>query len=95
MIRSLEIDTTVIVDVSVLKQTAQAQLDFHNTTSQIMQEQIELQNQLEMHTTDLLTKPLSDDSSVIFLENQDTPNTSPSDQMEHQPLPQKKSNTFR
>ena len=34
----------------------QAQLDFQNLTPLITQEQIDLQNQLEMHTTDLITK---------------------------------------
>ena len=38
-------------------------------TSQITQEQIDLQNQLEMHTEDLITKPLSNDSPVLFLDN--------------------------
>ena len=45
----------------------QAQLDFHTITSQVTQEQINLQNQLEMHTADLITKPLSNDSPVLFL----------------------------
>ena len=45
----------------------QAQLDFHNMTSHITQEQIDLQNQLEMDATDHITKPLSNDSPVLFL----------------------------
>ena len=45
----------------------QAQLDLHNMTSQVTEEQIDLQNQLESHTTELLTKPLSDDYPVFFL----------------------------
>ena len=68
---------------------SQAQLDFHNMNSQVTQQQIDLQNQLEMHTTDLLTQPLSKDSPVLFLDNKDTSITSPNDQMEHQPPPQK------
>ena len=36
----------------------QAQLDFHTMTSQVTQDQIDFQNQLEMHTADLVTKPL-------------------------------------
>ena len=49
----------------------QAQLDFQNMTSHITQEQIDLQNQLKMHTTDLMTKPLSNDSRVLFLDTKD------------------------
>ena len=45
----------------------QAQLDFHNMTSQVTQKQIDLQNQLEMHTADLITKLLSNDSPVLFI----------------------------
>ena len=47
----------------------QAQLDFHNMTSQITQEQIDLQNQLAMHTADLATKPLLNDYPVLFLDS--------------------------
>ena len=36
----------------------QAQLEFHNMISHITQEQIDLQNQLEMYTKDLITKPI-------------------------------------
>ena len=50
----------------------QAQLDFHNMTSQVTQEQIDLQNQLEMHTADIITKPLSNDSPVLFLDTKET-----------------------
>ena len=46
----------------------QAQLDFHSITSQVTQEQIDLQNQLEMQTADLITKLLSNDSPVLFLD---------------------------
>ena len=67
----------------------QAQLDFHNMTSHKTQEQIDLQNKLEMHTTDLITKPLSNDSPVLFLDPTDIPNVSSHDQMEHQPTPSK------
>ena len=74
----------------------QAQPDFQNMTSQVTQEQIDLQNQLEFHTTDLLTKPLPDDSPVFFLDNKESNislNTSLNDQMEHQPLSHQKSKT--
>ena len=67
----------------------QAQLDFHNMTSQIAQEQIDLQNQLEMHTTDFITKPLSNDSLVLLLDNKETPDNPLNDQREHQNVPPK------
>ena len=67
----------------------QAQLDFHSLTPHITQEQIDLQNQLEMHTTDLITKPLSYDSPVLFLDTKNLPTISSNDQMEHQPLSSK------
>ena len=67
----------------------QAQLDFHNMTSQITQEQIDLQNQLEMHTAYLITKPLSNDSPVLFLDNKDTSDDPIPDPMEHQNIPPK------
>ena len=63
----------------------QAQLDFHRMT----QEKIDLQNQLEMHTTDLITKPLLNDSPVLFLDTKDLPTISSYDQMEHQPISSK------
>ena len=50
----------------------QAQLDFHNMTFQVTQEQIDLQNHLEMHTADLAAKPLSNDSPVLFLDTNET-----------------------
>ena len=67
----------------------QAQLEFHNMTSQVTQEQIELQNQLEVHTADLITKPLSNDSPVFFLDTKETSDDPNPDQMEHQNLPLK------
>ena len=67
----------------------QAHLDFQNMTPHITQEPIDLQYQLEMHTTDLITKPLSNDSPVIFLDTNDLPNISSHDEMEHQPIPSK------
>ena len=66
----------------------QAQLHFHNMTSQITQEQLDLQNPLEMHTADLITKPLSNDSLVLFLDAKESTDTY-HDQMEHQPIPSK------
>ena len=67
----------------------QAQLGFHNMTSHITQEQLDLQNQLEMHTADFITKPLSNDSPVLFLDNKETPDNPLTDQMEHQNVPSK------
>ena len=67
----------------------QAQLDFHNMTSQVTQEQIELQNQLEMHTADHITKPLLNDSPVLFLDTKETSDDPIPDQMEHQNIPPK------
>ena len=67
----------------------QAQLDFHNITSQVTQEQIDLQNQLEMHTADLITEPLSNDSPVLFLDTKETSDHPIPDQMEHQNIPSK------
>ena len=67
----------------------QAQLDFQNMTSQVTQEQIDLQNQLEMHTADLITKTLSNDSPVLFLDTKETPDDPIPDRMEHQNIPSK------
>ena len=67
----------------------QAQLDFHNMTSQVTQEQIDLQNQLQMHTADLITKPLSNDSPVLFLDTKETSDDPIPDQMDHQNIPSK------
>ena len=67
----------------------QAQLDLYNMTSHITQEQIDLQNQLEMHAADFITKPLLNDSPVLFLDNKETPDNPLTDQMEHQKIPSK------
>ena len=42
-----------------------------------------------MHTTDLITKPLSNDSPALFLDTKDLPTPSSNDQMEHQPISSK------
>ena len=62
MIRPLGIDNTVIVDV------------FKHTMTQA---QIDLQTQLEQATpTDLITRPLSNDSPVLYIEtSEQTPPT--------------------
>ena len=62
----------------------QAQLDFHNMTPQVTQEQIDLQNQLEIHAADLITKPLSNDSPILFLDTKEITDDPIQDQMEHQ-----------
>ena len=67
----------------------QAQLDFQTMTSQITQDQIDLQNQLEMHTADLVTKPLSNDSSVLFLDTKGTSDNPLLERMELQNFPSK------
>ena len=59
-------------------------------TSQVTQEQIDLQNQLEMHTADLITQPLSNDSPVLFLDTKETSDDPIPDQMEHQNIPKNK-----
>ena len=69
--------------------TTQAQLDFHTMTSQKTQDQIDLQNQLEMHTAVLVTKPLSNDSPVLFLDTKKTSDDPLFEQMEHQNFPSK------
>ena len=65
----------------------QAQIEFHNMTSQVTQEQIDLQNQLEMHTADLISKLLSNDSPVLFLDTKETSDDPIPGQMEHQNHP--------
>ena len=67
----------------------QAQLDFHTMTSQVTQDQLDLQNQLEMHTADFVTKPLSNDSPVLFLDTKETSDNPLLEQMEHQNFPSK------
>ena len=62
----------------------QAQLDFHNMTPQVTQEQIDLQIQLEIHTADLITKPLSNDSPILFLDTKEITDDPIQDQTEHQ-----------
>ena len=53
MLRPLGIDITVIVDV------------FLNTMTQA---QVDLQNQLEQATADLTTRPLLNDSPVLYID---------------------------
>ena len=64
-------------------------LDFHTKTSQVTQDQIDLKNQLEMHTADLVTEPLSNDSPVLFLDTKETSDNPLLEQMEHQNFLQK------
>ena len=71
MLRPLGIDNTLIVDVFPLNTMTQAQLDLQK------QAQIDLQTQLEQATpTDLITRPLSNDSPVLYIEtSEQTPTT--------------------
>ena len=69
MIRPLGIDNTVIVDV------------FKHTMTQA---QIDLQTQLEQATpTDLITRPLSNDSPVLYIETSEQTPPTFFEQMEH------------
>ena len=67
----------------------QAPFDFHNITPHISQEQNDLQNQLELHTRDLITKPLFIDAPGLFLDNNEPTNVPSHDQTEHQHIPSK------
>ena len=58
-------------------------------TSQVTEEQIDLQNQLELRTADPITKPLSNDSPVLFLDTKETSHDPIPDRMEHQNIPSK------
>ena len=76
MLRPLGIDTTVIVDVFLNKLT-QAQLDLQK------QAQIDLQKQLEQATADLTTRPLLNDSPVLYIETSEQTPPTFLEQMEH------------
>ena len=71
MLRPLGIDNTVIVDVFPSNTMTQAQLDSQK------QAQFDLQTQFEQATpTDLITRPLSNDSPVLYIEtSEQTPPT--------------------
>ena len=71
MLRPLGIDNTVTFDVFLLNTMTQAQLDLPK------QAQIDLQKQLEQATpTDLTTRPLFNDSPVLYIEtSEQTPST--------------------
>ena len=71
MLRPLGIDNTVTVDVFPLNTMTQAQLDLQK------QAQIDPQKQLEQATpTDLTTRPLLNDSPVLYIETfEETPPT--------------------
>ena len=56
MIRPPGIDITVTVDV------------FSSITNTMTQAQIDLQNQLEQATADLTTRPLLNDSPVLYID---------------------------
>ena len=70
MIRPLGIDNTETVDVFPLNTMTQAQID--------------LQTQLEQATpTDLITRPLSNDSPVLYIETSEQTPPTFLEQMEH------------
>ena len=76
MLRPLGIDNTVIVDV--FKTMTQAQID--------------LQTQLEQATpTDLITRPLSNDSPVLYIETSEQTPPTFLEQMEHTKVEQENS----
>ena len=76
MLRPLGIDNTVIVDVFLHKKT-QAQIDLQK------QAHVDLQSQLEQSTADLTTRPLLNDSPVLYIETSEQTPPTFLEQMEH------------
>ena len=77
MLSPLGIDNTVAVDVFLHKMT-QAQIDLQK------QAQIDLQKQLEQATAaDLTTRPLLNDSPVLYIETSEQKPSTFLEQMEH------------
>ena len=72
MPRPLGIDITVIVDVFLLNTMTQAQVD--------------LQNQLEQATADLTTRPLLNDSPVLYFDTSEPIPTTSLEQMEQEKI---------
>ena len=70
MIRPPGIDITVTVDV------------FSFITNTMTQAQIDLQNQLEQATADLTTRPLLNDSPVLYIDTSEPTPTNSLEQME-------------
>ena len=78
MLRPFGIDNTVTVDVFPLNTMTQAQIDLQK------QAQIDLQKQLEQATpTDLTTRPLSNDSPVLYIETSEQIPPTFREQMQH------------
>ena len=78
MLTLLGIDNTVIVDVFPLNTMTQAQIDLQK------QAQIDLQKQLEQTTpADLTTRPLLNDSPVLYIETSEQTPPTFLEQMEH------------
>ena len=78
MLRPLGIDNTVIVDVFPLNTMTQAQLDLQK------QAQLDLQAKHEQATsTDLTTRPLLNDSPVLYIETSEQTPPTFLEQMEH------------
>ena len=78
VLRPLGIDITVIVDVFSFKTMTQAQVD--------------LQNQLEQATADLTTRPLLNDSSVLYIDTSEPIPTTSLEQMEQEKIEHDTSN---
>ena len=72
MLRPLGIDNTVIVDVFLLNTMTQAQVD--------------LQNQLEQATSDLTTRPLLNDSPVLYIDTSEPIPTTSLEQKEQEKI---------
>ena len=72
VLRPLGIDITVIVDVFSLNTLTQAQVD--------------LQNQLEQATADLTTRPLLNESPVLYIDTSEPIPTTSLKQMEHEKI---------
>ena len=76
MLSPLGIDDTVTVDVFLHRMT-QAQIDLQK------QAQIDLQKQLDQATADLTTRPLLNDSPVLYIETSEQTTPTFLEQMEH------------
>ena len=75
MLKPLGIDNTVIVDV--FHKITQAQIDLPK------QAHVDLQNQLKQATADLTTRPLLNDSPVLYIDTSEQTPPTFLEQMEH------------
>ena len=81
MLRPLETDITVIVDVFSFNKLTQAQVGLQNR-----QAQVDLQYQLEQATADLTTRPLRNDSPVLYIDTSQPIPTTTLEQMEQEKI---------